>query len=132
MEFQISFNKLLEENLEQLKCLTTTKAYIAGLFKDFMRPDFNYSGESITILFHYAKQTHNFKIYQNLGDWLLFCETIFPEHLKFASKEYYTVVAQLSYYSCYKMTNKKWIVFEQLADEFIPLTSQTRKIIQNI
>lgn len=132
MEIKISFNELLEENLDQLKCLSITKAYITGLLKDFINPNFDYSNHSITILYAEARQAGNFILYQNLADWLLFCEAVFPAHLKFASKEYYTVIAQLSYYSCYRITNKKWTVFEQLADEFVPLTAQTRKIIQNI
>jgi hypothetical protein len=50
-----------------------------------------------------------------------------PQHLKFASKDYYDTIARLSYYSCYKIINKQWRLFEELADNFPVIETQVKQ-----
>lgn len=78
----------------------------------------DHSNESITILFSRAKEQNSFAMYQELGDWLLFTKTLFPKYLTGASSDYFDVVAQISYDRCYRIVNKRWDVFEELADRF--------------
>ena len=70
------------------------------------------------MLFAQARSKNDFSIYQNIGDWVFFSNTLAPSHLKNASKDYYDTVAKLSYYSCYKITNRQWKLFEELSDNF--------------
>lgn len=95
-----------------------TRAYVVNVFKNAKKETTDYSKESITILYNQAKIKHQFDLYQNLGDWILFINSLFPESLNNASNEYYTVVAQNSYYKCYRILQGKWTLFEELADKF--------------
>lgn len=124
-----NINKYFENKLDKLRCEETTKAYITSIFSKYKSQNFDYSGESITLLYSKAKTENNFLIFQNVGDWLFFCKTLYPDYLNDASPEYFDTVAQLSYYSCYKMINKKWVLYENLADDFTYLTRQSRKLL---
>jgi len=79
------------------------------------------------LLFAQARNKQDFLTYQNLGDWIFFANTIAPKHLQFASKDYYDTIARLSYYSCYKIINREWKLFEELADNFIILEEQVKR-----
>ncbi len=114
------------KNLENLKCEEETRAYIVSIFTKYLKTaQEDYSKESLTLLYSEARDKHNFIIYQNLGDWIFFCKTFFPEFLKNASDSYYQCIAKNCYYSCFKLINKKWKVFEELSDNFEYLNNKT-------
>lgn len=117
------FNELLVD----LQCQHDTKSYIIGIYGKYRSADFDLSQDSLTLLFAQARQKQDFLIYQNLGDWIFFSNTFAPKHLHNASKEYYDTIARSSYYSCYKLINKQWKLFEELSDNFIVLENQVRK-----
>lgn len=119
------FNELFQE----LKCREETRAYITSLFTKFKKSDDDLSDESITIFYFDARQNQDFVKFQKLGDWILFSNTIADEHLKNASKEYYDNIARLSYYSCFKLINKKWALFEELADNYNHIEYQVKNIL---
>lgn len=127
-----NLNDFFMQELTSLNCKNDTKAYIVSILSKYKSPSFDYSKESITLLYSKAMYEQDFLTFQNIGDWLFFCKTLYPEHLNSASEDYFHSLARLSYYSCYKLINKKWILYENLADEFIDLTESTRKIIQKI
>lgn len=118
------------EKLGSLNCDETTRGYITGIFIDYakMTNDLSTAG-SITVLYAEARNQQSFQKLNNIADWLFFTQSMFPQHLCGASKDYYYSIAQLSYYSCYKLTNKRWLVFERLSDDFPYLTHQVRNII---
>jgi hypothetical protein len=113
--------------LIDLKCQDDTKAYIIGIYGKYKSPEFDLSKDSVGLLFLQARMKQDFATYQKIADWLLFCSTYAPSHLKYASKDYYDNIAQLSYYTCYRMV-KTWRVYEQLADEYIQLTNEINNI----
>jgi hypothetical protein len=121
-----------QEIFNDLECHSDTRAYIVGIYGKYQHTNFDLSKDSITLLFSQARQKQDFSIYQNIGDWIFFANTWAPKHLKFASKEYYDTIGRLSYYSCYKLINKKWKLFEELADDFIKLEHQVEKKLQLI
>jgi hypothetical protein len=120
------FNELLVD----LKCQDDTKAYIVSIYGKYKTAEFDFSQDSLTLLFSQARNKQDFLTYQNIGDWVFFSNTWAPAHLRFASKDYYVTLAQLSYYSCYRMTNKQWKLFEELADNFNSLEDQVREKIE--
>lgn len=128
MEY-INFNlkEFFNQELERLKCNDMTKAYIVSVFDKYKATNDDFSKESLTILYAKARYAQDFNTYQNIGDWMFFTRTMFPEHLNNASENYYTALAQMSYYQCYKII--KWQLYEFLADDFIKLTNHSRKII---
>lgn len=110
-----SLETLFITKIERLPCQRDTKAYILGVFSSPTKTS-DFSNESITIVYSRAKEEYKMELFQALADWIMFAQTIFPESLNGATPEYYQTIAQLSYYRCYKMINKQWALFEELAD----------------
>lgn len=125
---------VFSESIDKLPCHKNTKAYITNILISPNKEGGDFSKASLTLIYSKAKFEYNFELFQLLGDWILFCETVFPENLNNASKEYYQEIARDSYYRCYKMINKKWLLFEELADRFPILVSRlqiTKTVLQN-
>jgi hypothetical protein len=117
-----------EEKLSNLSCQDDTRSYIISIYGKYRNSSYDLSKDNITILFSKAKFSHDFNAYQNLGDWLFYVKTIYPEFLKNATEDYYNAIAQSSYYSCYNMI-KSWDLYKQLAQDYIRLTNECRKLI---
>lgn len=107
------------DKVSRLPCQEDTKAYIVSTFISFKQydPKNNLYGKSITLEYNKAQLEHSFELYQQVGDWILFTKSIYPESLT-ASGEYYNSIAQLSYYKCYNIVNKQWKLYQELADKF--------------
>lgn len=108
-------------------CQENTKSYIADVFAN-QQVSIN---QSITLIYAEANYNYNFEKFQTVGDWLLFAKSIFPESLNGASSEYYDVIAQCAYYRCYRMLNKQWPLFEELADMFPILVKNLQKLLRS-
>ncbi len=121
-----NIGSFFDELLIDLECQSDTKAYIVSIYEKFVTTEFDLSKDSVTLRFAQARSKQDFLTYQNLGDWIFFANTIAPQHLQFASKEYYDTIARLSYYSCYKLINRQWTLFEELADDFLSLEEQVK------
>lgn len=125
--FHKNITSFFDELLGDLHCQNDTKAYIVSIYGKYKTAEFDLSKDSITLQFAQARHNQDFLTYQNLGDWIFFANTLAPQHLQSASKDYYDTVAKLSYYSCYKLINRQWKLFEELADDFTRLEAQVRK-----
>lgn len=124
-----SVSGFFRELLVDLNCQEDTKAYIVSIFSKYKTADFDLSQDSISLRFAQARYTQDFLTYQTLGDWIFFANTMAPKHLQYASKEYYDTIARLSYYSCYKIIKHQWKLFEELADDFMSLEEQVKKLL---
>lgn len=116
----IKLNSLFVQKVSNLPCHDHTKSYIAQL----MTKPKDMSKDSITLAYAQAKFKYNFEAFKDIGDWLFWAKTISPKHLNHASAEYYDAIAQNSYYYCYRIINKKWPLFEELADIFPEIVMQ--------
>ncbi len=121
-----------DELLEDLECQRDTKAYIVSIYGKYKTSEFDLSKDSVTIQLAQARNKQDFLTYQNLGDWIFFANTIAPNHLKFASKDYYDTVARISYYSCYRLINRQWKLFEELSDNFLILEEQVKNKLEGV
>lgn len=126
-----NLNTFFNEIFSELKCQKDTKAYIISIFSKYKLSDFDLSKDSLTLTFAQARNKQDFFTFQNLGDWIFFSKTFAPNYLKNASEEYYYTLGRMSYYSCYKLINRQWKLFEELSDNFIILENQARKILSN-
>jgi hypothetical protein len=124
--------KFFEEVLSDLQCQNETRAYIISIYGKYKSAEFDMSKDSVTLMFAQARNNQDFLTYQNLGDWIFFSNTWAPKHLKYASKDYYDTVARLSYYSCYRLINKQWKLFEELSDNFYNLENQVKERLKII
>ena len=128
-----NITKFFEEIFKDLECQPDTKAYIVSIYSKYKCSDFDFSKDSITLLFAQARSKHDFLMYQNIGDWIFFINTVNPSHLNKASKDYYDTIARLSYYSCYKLINRQWKLFEELSDNYNKLESDVKnKLVINL
>lgn len=98
------------------KIQESTKSYISSTFVKYKNTSSDLSKKSLTIEFSQAKCNWSFNQFQNVGDWILWSESIFPTALNDASKEYYHTLGQICYYKCYIITKRSWVVFEEIAD----------------
>lgn len=122
-----SITNFFDELLKDVECQRDTKAYIISIYAKYKTSEFDLSKDSVTLLFAQARSKQDFLTFQNLGDWIFFANTIAPNHLQFASKDYYDTVARLSYYSCYKLINRQWKLFEEIADNFLVLEREVKE-----
>ncbi len=113
-----------------LQCQPETRAYIVSIFTKYKAAHFDLSKDSLTLTYAQAKDNRDFSVFQNLGDWIFFSKTFAPTHLHHASEDYYQSLGRQSYYSCYQLINRKWKLFEELSDNFVPLERDTREILQ--
>lgn len=127
-----NITNFFDDLLIDLECQQATKAYIVSIYGKYKSSQFDLSKDSVTVLFAQARNNQDFLAYQNLGDWIFFANTMAPNHLRFASKDYYDTVARLSYYSCYKLINRQWKLFEELSDNFLVLEQQVKKKLEII
>lgn len=115
-------NSFFDSAFQDLPCEDNTRAYIVSIFTKYQTAHYDLSKESITLSFIEAKKSRDFLMLQTVGDWLFFINSLYPESLRHASKNYYYDIARLSYYSCYQIINRSWRSYELLADDFIPLS----------
>jgi hypothetical protein len=127
-----NITKFFEEVLDDLQCQQDTKAYIVSIYGKYKSAQFDLSKDSVTLQLAQARSNQDFLTYQNLGDWIFFSNTLAPTHLHFASKNYYDTVARVSYYSCYRLINRQWKLFEELSDNFLSLESQVKNKLSSI
>src|SRR5271157_981923 len=87
--FHKNISSFFDELLIDLECQRDTKAYIVSIYGKYKTAQFDLSKDSVTLLFAQGRSKQDFLTYQNLGDWIFFANTIAPQHLNKASKDYY-------------------------------------------
>jgi hypothetical protein len=125
--FHRNITSFFAEVLDDIGCQRDTRAYIVSIYGKYKTSQFDLSKDSVTLLFAQGRNKQDFLTYQNLGDWIFFANTMVPHHLQHASKNYYDTVARLSYYSCYKLINREWKLFEELADNFLVIQGRVKE-----
>ena len=109
-----------------------TRAYIISIFNKYRVGGKNdLSDKSLTVEYSIAKFENDFNRFQNIGDYIFFSKVLHEKSLTGASEDYYHSLGQLSYWSCYRMI-KSWKVYQELADRFIDLSKDTKKIIHKL
>lgn len=103
-------------------CEEKTRSYIISIFSNVAAGD-DLSKESVTLLYNKALENYSFNNFRQIADWLFLSKCMFPKSLKNASLNYYNAIARNSYYRCYTIMNKEWLIFEELADQFDPFTT---------
>ena len=122
------FNNLtvfFEEALEDINCRPDTKSYLIHLYCEFKTINNDLSHQNLTLLYAQAKSHNDFHLHQQIGDYVFWVKTMIPTHFN-NTNDYYENMARLSYFSCYKLLNRKWLLYEDLADNFRILENQAR------
>jgi hypothetical protein len=127
-----NITNFFDEILNDLECQRDTRAYIISIYGKYKTAEFDLSKDSVTLQLCQARDKQDFLAYQTLGDWIFFANTMAPSHLKSASKDYYDTVARISYYSCYRLINRQWKLFEELSDNLLTLEDQVKRKFDGI
>lgn len=116
----IKYDNLNDYFINKVKTLPKssedTKSYISSTFVKYTNTTSDLSKKSLTVEYSKAKFSWSFSEFQNIADWILWTESVFPTALNGASKEYYHTLGQLCYYKMYIITNRTWKNFEEIAD----------------
>jgi len=128
---QKNIRLFFEDILNPLSCDPHTKAYITSIYLKFLWAEYDLSNHSITLLFLQAREKQNFSEFQNIADYIFYIRTMAPSYLSGASEEYYRSIGRISYHSCYKLLNRQWKLFDELADNFVVLETEAYNAIKN-
>jgi hypothetical protein len=109
-----------------LKCERETQTYIISILVQNKNAEHDLSKESLTLIYSDAFFNQDFGKFQNIGDYVFFINSIFPQYFQAASEQYYIHLGQLSYYQCYKILQRKWKLYEEIADRLPELTEELR------
>lgn len=122
--------KLFEEITDIPGCNEFTQSYLIDIFNRYISQNVDLSKISLTLLYKEAIEKGKFEALQNIGDWLIYTKSIFPESLKGASLDYYESLGSMSYYKCYLIMKRQWKVYEELADQFSYYTDMIQRSVQ--
>lgn len=128
MEYYQSINSYFIKELEKVDVNDNVRAYLVSVFSKYKTSYYDLSDRSLTVEYSVAQFNKDFERFQNIGDWILYCNILFVEHLNNASPEYYISLGQMSYYNCYKVI--RWKCFEELADRFIIISEDIKNTLR--
>jgi len=114
---QCKLEEFLDETIKLPNCEEKTRSYIIGIFKS-ISTETDFTNKSLTFALKDAHDSMSFEGFRELGDWLFFTKSMFPKSLKGADPAYYDSIARTSYYRCFMLLNKEWLLYEELADQF--------------
>jgi hypothetical protein len=120
-----------DELLSDIKCQNETRSYIVGVLSKYKTTSVILT-DKITLIFLQARNKHDFAAYQNIGDYIFFFHSIVAPNLEYSSKEYHNSIGRASYYSCYNLINRKWQLFDEMAENFTFLQNQIKSKIEII
>jgi hypothetical protein len=122
-----NLNLFFSDVLKNLPCNEDTQAYIVSIFSKYRDTYFDLSKDNITLIYARAHYNRDFLGFQTVADYLFFINTLFPDNLDASSRNYYYDIGRLSYYSCYKLINRQWQLYEAMSDNFILFSEEARK-----
>lgn len=114
---QCKLRTFFDDTIKLPYCDERTRAYIISIFLS-ISSEHDFVGESLTFALKKAHDSMSFKRFKDLGDWLFFTKSMFPDSLRGATPSYYDNIARTSYYRCFMLLNREWILYEELADQF--------------
>ena len=114
--------------LQGLEYKPETIAYVAGVLKTLAHPSSNDAFEQRSIVLAYAdaRLSGDFIKFQRIGDYVLWAETIIPESIAL-DREVVVTIGKLSYYTCYRLTQRSWPVYVELAEQLPAISAAARK-----
>ena len=125
---QYKLENFIDDTIKLPNCEEKTRSYIISIFTS-TSPERDFTNESLTFALKKAYDSMNFKNFKELGDWLFFTKSMFPKSLTGADPTYYDSIAKASYYKCFLLLNRQWVLYEELADQFSEYTKTINKLM---
>lgn len=109
--------------LASIEVQDATRAYIIDVMSS-PGHDCNLHDRSIVLAYYDACSTGSFSSFKRIGDWVLWIASFAPESIE-VHRDVNESIGRLSYYACHRILNKKWHLYEELADDM-------PKIVHNV
>ena len=123
-----NLDRWFADRLQGLRCSPEALAYVAGVLSRTRWDNADLSRQSVTLAFRDAALTGDFEGFQRLGDWVLFVDTVYPDHLR-DHRELAESFGRRSYYSCHRILRGQWRLYEELADRLPALAAGARRLL---
>jgi hypothetical protein len=114
------------DRLKGLPHSPETIAYVVGVLGKRRWDDDDLSNRSVVLAYQEASLKGDFASLQRIGDWVLFVDSVMPDHIKDV-RECVETMGRLSYYRCFRLMGGKWRIYEELADELPTLAEIVRR-----
>ncbi len=130
VEYVPRLDDWFRQRFEALHVSHEARAYLTSLFATQMRScDGDMSRSSIVLSYATARLKGDFVSFQRIGDWVTWGLSTVPQ--SFEAKEVVVDLGRLSYYACWRLTNREWKVFEEMADTLPLLSERIRDILES-
>lgn len=123
-----SLDRWFSDRLQGLKCSPETFAYVVGVLSQKRWDKADMSSQSVVLAYRDATLAGNFAGFQRLGDWVLFVDIAYPQHID-RSREVVESLGRLSYYSCHRIMMGRWRIYEELADSLPNIAANARRLL---
>lgn len=119
----VKFDDWLDTELCDLRCEQETKAYVIGVL---LRPqEIDMSKQSVVLAYQHALECGEFTAYQRIGDWSLWSNSIAAPG-DIGQSDLLHVLGSMSYAACHRLLNRRWKLYEELADDLPTITCMVR------
>lgn len=123
-----SLDRWFSDRLQGLKCSPETLAYVSGVLAQRRWDKADMSTQSVVLAYRDAALAGDFAGFQRLGDWVLFVDIVYPQHID-RSRELIESLGRKSYYTCHRLMMGRWCLYEELADGLPRIVSGARKLL---
>ena len=123
-----SLDRWFSDRLQGLKCSPEALAYVAGVLAQKRWDKADLSTQSVVLAYRDAALAGDFSGFQRLGDWVLFVDIAYPQHID-GTREVVESLGRRSYYSCYRLMLGRWDLYEELADGLPRIASGARRLL---
>lgn len=122
-----NFRVIVEKDFDTLKVSDEVKAYLSSLFLTMLEKssENDIYNDSIVLAYLEAKKSGTFDRFRRVGDHITWTATVFPGRLS-AHYDMAIDIARSSYYSCWRLLNKKWSLYEELGNDLPDIVMEAR------
>jgi len=114
------------ERLQGMQYSPEAVAYVTGVLSKRRWEGQDMSHQSVVLAYQDARLKSDFAGFQRIGDWVLFIDSVHPQHFD-GVRETVETLGRLSYYRCFRLMGGTWRVYEDLTDELPSLAAKVRR-----
>lgn len=124
----ITLKTWFEDQFKDIDVEFAVKMYVIDLCSMYKSNNYDLCDKSIVEMYAEASKNANFKLYQSIGDYVLWATIFVPESLK-NNRDISEYFAKKSYMSCFNMTKNKYDVYKVLSIDFRKISDSCKSAI---
>lgn len=119
-----SFSDWIASRLSRLNVRQDTNAYVVGVLDGMKHGENDLSGQSLVLAYYDAVFSHDFRQFQQIGDYILWGEIFVPQ--SFDEHELVMTLGRRSYRECWRLLRGQWYLYDELAERFPEISHEVR------